>query len=262
VLDDATAESAVRQRPLHPAAQAAVRAVPPGQAQGPDDGRVYLENTLVSGAFTQSAARCLDDPGVADRVSLENAATVRGAARQGRGDLARQRRAASEIAVASHAERELRSTDTARGAESPRTLELTQANQKLRVAAAERERIEAELRSPRSSSRSAGSPRDRARDQHAGSSTCPTASVMRDRAAQPDRTIGKYPRAGNAIDRRAMSRRRQRRRVRSSARPTSTTRCPTRRGARRCAGRLGRVTAIVRSMKDFAHRDPRGEEPG
>ena len=111
-------------------------------------GVLYLENTLVSGAFTQVATRRADHPGLADRGVARERDAVRRPARPGRGDLARQRRAAQRDRGARAGRARARAATAIQLEDliAERTQELTLANQKLRDAAAERERIEAELR--------------------------------------------------------------------------------------------------------------------
>ncbi|HEY0477799.1 MAG TPA: AAA family ATPase [Kofleriaceae bacterium] len=103
-------------------------------------GVLYLENTLVSGAFTQSRLDGLLILVSQIAVSLENA-TLFAAISRANDELR------SEIAVREQAERELaRHRMHLEELIAERTGELTLANQKLRDAASERERIEAELR--------------------------------------------------------------------------------------------------------------------
>jgi signal transduction histidine kinase len=110
-------------------------------------GMLYLENTLVSGAFTQARLEALTILVSQIAVSLENA-TLFAAQRVQAEEISRaNQELRGEMAVREQAERELaRYRDRLEDLIAERTLELTLANQKLRDAAAERERIEAELR--------------------------------------------------------------------------------------------------------------------
>ncbi|MEO7731571.1 MAG: ATP-binding protein, partial [Kofleriaceae bacterium] len=110
-------------------------------------GVLYLENTLVSGAFTQARLDALTILVSQLAVSLENA-TLFAAQRVHAEELrCANEELRSEITVREQAERELaRHRVHLEELIAERTSELTHANQKLRDAAAERERIEAELR--------------------------------------------------------------------------------------------------------------------
>jgi signal transduction histidine kinase len=110
-------------------------------------GMVYLENTLVTGAFTQARLDALTILASQLAVSLENA-TLFAAQRQHNQAIARaNQELRAEIEIRHQAETELaRYRDHLEELIAERTGELTCANQKLRAAAAERERIEAELR--------------------------------------------------------------------------------------------------------------------
>ena len=110
-------------------------------------GMLYLENTLVSGAFTQGRLEALTILVSQIAVSLENA-TLFAAQRVQAEEISRaNQELRGEMAVREQAERELaRYRDRLEDLIAERTMELTLANQKLRDAAAERERIEAELR--------------------------------------------------------------------------------------------------------------------
>ncbi|HMG56044.1 MAG TPA: ATP-binding protein, partial [Kofleriaceae bacterium] len=110
-------------------------------------GLLYLENTLVSGAFTQARLEALTILVSQIAVSLENA-TLFAAQRVHAEEIERaNQELRGEIDVRQQAEAELaRYRDRLEELIAERTTELTQANQKLRDAAAQRERIEAELR--------------------------------------------------------------------------------------------------------------------
>jgi signal transduction histidine kinase len=110
-------------------------------------GMLYLENTLVSGAFTQSRLDALTILVSQIAVSLENATLFAAQRVQAEAISQANQELRDEIAVREQAERELaRYRDHLEDLIAERTRELTLANQKLRDAAAERERIEAELR--------------------------------------------------------------------------------------------------------------------
>jgi len=108
---------------------------------------LYLENTLVSGAFTQARLDALSILASQLAVSLENA-TLFAAQRVHAEAISRaNEELRGEIAIREQAERELaRYRDHLEELIAERTQELTLANHKLRAAATERERIEAELR--------------------------------------------------------------------------------------------------------------------
>jgi predicted ATPase/signal transduction histidine kinase/tRNA A-37 threonylcarbamoyl transferase component Bud32 len=110
-------------------------------------GVLYLENTLVSGAFTQSRLDALTILASQIAVSLENAALFAAQRVQAEAISRANDELRSEIAVREQAEHELAGY-RAQLEEliAERTKELTLANQKLRDAAEQRERIEAELR--------------------------------------------------------------------------------------------------------------------
>lgn len=110
-------------------------------------GVLYLENTLISRAFTQARLEALTILVSQIAVSLENA-TLFAAQRVHVEAISRaNEELRNEIAVREQAERELaRYRDRLEDLIAERTKELTVANQKLRDAAVERERIEAELR--------------------------------------------------------------------------------------------------------------------
>ncbi|HET9624505.1 MAG TPA: AAA family ATPase [Kofleriaceae bacterium] len=110
-------------------------------------GVLYLENSLVSGAFTQARLDALTILGSQIAVSLENATLFEARRAQADAISRANDELRSEIAVRQQAELELAGYRVhLEDLISERTKELTLANQKLRDAAAERERIEAELR--------------------------------------------------------------------------------------------------------------------
>jgi histidine kinase len=110
-------------------------------------GVLYLENTLVTGAFTQARLDALNILASQLAVSLENAALFAAQRVQAEAISRANDELRSEIAVRQQAELELAGYRVhLEDLISERTKELTLANQKLRDAAAERERIEAELR--------------------------------------------------------------------------------------------------------------------
>jgi signal transduction histidine kinase len=110
-------------------------------------GVLYLENGLVSGAFTKARLEALSILVSQIAVSLENA-TLFAAQRVHAEAISRaNEELRGEIAVREQAERELaRHRTQLEELIAERTQELTLANQKLRDAAAARERIEGELR--------------------------------------------------------------------------------------------------------------------
>ena len=110
-------------------------------------GVLYLENALVSGAFTKARLEALSILVSQIAVSLENATLFAAQRVQAEAISRANAELRGEIAVRKAAEREL-ALHRAQLEElvAARTQELTLANQKLRSAAAERERIEGELR--------------------------------------------------------------------------------------------------------------------
>jgi predicted ATPase/signal transduction histidine kinase/tRNA A-37 threonylcarbamoyl transferase component Bud32 len=110
-------------------------------------GVLYLENTLVTGAFTQARLDALNILASQLAVSLENAALFAAQRVQAEAISRANDELRTEIHVRQQAELELAGYRAhLEDLISERTKELTLANQKLRDAAAERERIEAELR--------------------------------------------------------------------------------------------------------------------
>ena len=110
-------------------------------------GMLYLENTLISGAFTQARLDALTILASQLAVSLENATLFAAQRLHAQAISHANDELRGQIAVRERAEAELaRYRDHLEELIAERTQELTLANQKLRDAAAERERIEAELR--------------------------------------------------------------------------------------------------------------------
>jgi signal transduction histidine kinase len=225
-------------------------------------GVLYLENTLVSGAFTQSRLDALMILVSQIAVSLENATLFAAQRVQAEAISRANDELRSQIAVREQAERELAQYRTQlEELIAERTLELTQANQKLRDAAAERERIEAELRLAQKLE-SVG--RLAAGIAHEINTPVQFVSdsitFMRDALPSLIDTIAKYRELAAEVDAGGD--------VAAAAAAARTveeeadvdyalSNAP---GALEAAlVGLGRVTTIVRSMKDFAHRD-RGEK--
>jgi signal transduction histidine kinase len=110
-------------------------------------GMLYLENTLISGAFTQARLDALTILASQLAVSLENASLFAAQRLHAQAISHANDELRGQIAVRERAEAELaRYRDRLEELIAERTQELTLANQKLRDAAAQRERIEAELR--------------------------------------------------------------------------------------------------------------------
>jgi signal transduction histidine kinase len=108
---------------------------------------LYLENTLISGAFTQARLDALTILASQLAVSLENATLFAAQRLHTQAISYANQELRGQIAVRERAEAELaRYRDRLEELIAERTQELTLANQKLRDAAAQRERIEAELR--------------------------------------------------------------------------------------------------------------------
>ncbi|HSS01954.1 MAG TPA: AAA family ATPase [Kofleriaceae bacterium] len=225
-------------------------------------GVLYLENTLVSGAFTQSRLDALMILVSQIAVSLENATLFAAQRVQAEAISRANDELRSEIAVREQAERELAQYRTQlEELIAERTLELTQANQKLRDAAAERERIEAELRLAQKLE-SVG--RLAAGIAHEINTPVQFVSdsitFMRDALPSLIDTIAKYRELAAVVDGGgdAAAAAAAARAVEDEADVDyALSNAP---GALEAAlVGLGRVTTIVRSMKDFAHRD-RGEK--
>jgi predicted ATPase/signal transduction histidine kinase/tRNA A-37 threonylcarbamoyl transferase component Bud32 len=147
VLDDATADPRFGGDDYIRARQPRSVLCMPVKHKDRAVGMLYLENSLVSGAFTQARLDALTILVSQIAVSLENA-TLFAAQRVQAEEISRaNQELRGQIAVREQAERELAGyRDRLEDLIAERTLELTLANQKLRDAAAERERIEAELR--------------------------------------------------------------------------------------------------------------------
>jgi len=110
-------------------------------------GMLYLENTLVTGAFTQARLEALTILASQLAVSMENAALFAAQRVHAEAISRANDELRAEIAVREQAEAELaRYRDHLEELIAERTGELTLANRKLRDAATERERMEAELR--------------------------------------------------------------------------------------------------------------------
>ena len=147
VLDDATADPRFGGDDYIRARQPRSVLCMPVKHKDRAIGMLYLENTLVSGAFTQARLEALTILVSQIAVSLENA-TLFAAQRVQAEEISRaNQELRGEMAVRERAERELaRYRDRLEDLIAERTMELILANQKLRDAAAERERIEGELR--------------------------------------------------------------------------------------------------------------------
>ncbi|HZJ63573.1 MAG TPA: AAA family ATPase [Kofleriaceae bacterium] len=221
-------------------------------------GVLYLENTLVSGAFTQARLDALLILVSQIAVSLENATLFAAQRVQAEAISRANDELRSEIAVREQAEREL-AQYRAQLEEliAERTKELTLANQKLRDAAGERERIEAELRLAQKLE-SVG----RLASGIAHEINTPVQFVsdsvtfMRDALPSLIDTIGKYRELAAAVDDGgdvAAAAAAARAVEEEADVDYALSNAP---GALDAAlVGLGRVTAIVRSMKDFAHPD-------
>jgi len=110
-------------------------------------GMLYLENTLVSAAFTQARLEALTILVSQIAVSLDNATLYAAQRVHAEASARANHELRAQIAVREQAERELaRYRDHLEELIAERTQELIRANQRLRDAAADRERIEAELR--------------------------------------------------------------------------------------------------------------------
>ena len=221
-------------------------------------GVLYLENTLVSGAFTQSRLDALMILVSQIAVSLENATLFAAQRVQAEAISRANDELRSEIAVREQAERELaRYRIHLEDLIAERTKELTLANQKLRDAATERERIETELRLAQkleSVGRLAAGIAHEINTpvQYVSDSV----SFMRDALPSLTDTIAKYRELAAAVD--------QHGDIEAAVFAARTTEAesdldytldnaPSALDA--ALEGLARVARIVRSMKDFAHPD-------
>jgi signal transduction histidine kinase len=225
-------------------------------------GVLYLENTLVSGAFTQARLDALMILVSQMAVSLENATMFAAQRVQAEAISRANDELRTEIAVREQAQRELAQHRThLEELIAERTMELTQANQKLRDAADERERIEGELRLAQKLE-SVG--RLAAGIAHEINTpvqfVSDSVTFMRDALPSLIDTIGKYRELAAAVDDDgdvAAAAAAARAVEQDADVDYALSNAP---GALDAAlVGLGRVTTIVRSMKDFAHRD-RGEK--
>ena len=221
-------------------------------------GVLYLENTLIRGAFTQSRLNALTILVSQIAVSLENASLFAAQRVQAEAISRANDELRSEIVVREQAERELAQYRTQlEELIAERTKELTLANQKLRDAAAERERIETELRLAQkleSVGRLAAGIAHEINTpvQYVSDSV----TFMRDALPSLIDTIAKYRELADAIDRHGDAEA-----AVFAARTTEAesdvdytlANAPAALDA--ALHGLGRVAAIVRSMKDFAHPD-------
>jgi predicted ATPase/signal transduction histidine kinase/tRNA A-37 threonylcarbamoyl transferase component Bud32 len=206
-------------------------------------GLLYLENTLVSGAFNQARLEALTILVSQIAVSLENA-TLFAAQRVHAAAISRaNEELRGQIAVREQAERELaRYRDHLEELIAERTQELTLANQKLRDAAAQRERIEAELRLAQKLE-SVG--RMAAGIAHEINTPVQFVSdnvtFVRDALVGVFDAVGRYRALGDDDD--------------GEGDDLDYAIANTPRALDAALDGLGRVAAIVRSMKDFAHPD-------
>jgi predicted ATPase/signal transduction histidine kinase/tRNA A-37 threonylcarbamoyl transferase component Bud32 len=221
-------------------------------------GVLYLENTLVSGAFTPSRLDALTILASQIAVSLENAALFAAQRVQAEAISRANGELRSEITVREQAERELAHYRTQlEDVIAERTQELTLANQKLRDAAAERERIEAELRLAQKLE-SVG--RLAAGIAHEINTPVQYVSdsltFMRDALPSLLDTIGRYRELAATIEGHgdvAAAAAGARAADAEADVDYAVTHAPAALAA--ALDGLGRVAAIVRSMKDFAHPD-------
>jgi len=221
-------------------------------------GVLYLENTLISGAFTQSRLDALAILVSQIAVSLENATLFAEQRVQAEAISRANDELRSEILVREQAERELAQYRTQlEELIADRTKELTLANQKLRDAADERERIETELRLAQkleSVGRLAAGIAHEINTpvQYVSDSV----TFMRDALPSLVDTIAKYRELATTIDEHGD--------IEAAVFAARTTEAesdvdytlanaPSALDA--ALHGLGRVAAIVRSMKDFAHPD-------
>jgi signal transduction histidine kinase len=224
-------------------------------------GVLYLENTLVSGAFTQARLDALTMLVSQIAVSLENATLFAAQRVQAEAISRANDELRSEITVREQAERELaRHRVQLEDLIAERTKELTLANQKLRDAAADRERIETELRLAQkleSVGRLAAGIAHEINTpvQYVSDSV----TFMRDALPSLVDTIAKYRELAAAID--AQVGHTELEAAVFAARTTEAesdvdyTLANAPQALAAALEGLGRVAAIVRSMKDFAHPD-------
>jgi signal transduction histidine kinase len=219
-------------------------------------GVLYLENTLVSAAFTQQRLDALIILASQIAVSLENAALFAAQRVQAEAISRANDELRSEITVREQAERELAQYRThLEDLIAERTQELTLANQMLRDAAAQRERIEAELRLAQKLE-SVG--RLAAGIAHEINTPVQYVSdsltFLRDALPSLIDTIGRYRElavlAGAHVEAAAAAAREA---DEEADIDYALANAPAALDA--ALGGLGRVAAIVRSMKDFAHPD-------
>ncbi|HET7504204.1 MAG TPA: AAA family ATPase [Kofleriaceae bacterium] len=221
-------------------------------------GVLYLENTLVAGAFTQARLDALMILASQIAVSLENAALFAAQRVQAEAISRANDELRTEIAVREQAERELdRYRTHLEDLIAERTQELTLANQKLRDAAAERERMEAELRLAQKLE-SVG--RLAAGIAHEINTPVQYVSdsltFLRDALPGLIDTIGKYRELAAAVEDQGdvgVAVGVAREADAEADLDYTLTNTPTALGA--ALDGLARVAAIVRSMKDFAHPD-------
>jgi histidine kinase len=262
VLDDATADRRFGNDPYIRDRKPQSVLCMPVKHKDRGMGVLYLENTLVSGAFTQARLDALMILVSQIAVSLENATLFAAQRVQAEAISRANDELRSEIAVREQAERELAQYRThLEELIAERTLELTQANQKLRDAAAERERIEAELRLAQKLE-SVG--RLAAGIAHEINTPVQFVSdsivFMRDALPSLIETIRQYRELAAAVDDHgdvAAAAAAARAVEHEADVDYALSNAPAALEAALVG--LGRVTAIVRAMKDFAHRD-RGEK--
>jgi signal transduction histidine kinase len=221
-------------------------------------GVLYLENTLISGAFTQGRLDALNILVSQIAVSLENATLFDAQRVQAEAISKVNDELRSEILVREQAERELAQYRLQlEELIADRTKELTLANQKLRDAAAERERIETELRLAQkleSVGRLAAGIAHEINTpvQYVSDSV----TFMRDALPSLVDTIAKYRELATTIDTGGDAEAAVFAARTTEAESDVDYTLANAPGALDAALHgLGRVAAIVRSMKDFAHPD-------
>jgi len=223
-------------------------------------GVLYLENALVSGAFTRARLEALSILVSQIAVSLENA-TLFAAQRVHAEAIARaNEELRGEICVRQEAERALAlHREQLEELVADRTQELTLANRRLRNAAAERERIEGELRLAQKLE-SVG--RLAAGIAHEINTPVQFVSdnvtFMRDALPGLGDTIRKYRALADAVDRLAdpdATAAASQAREAEVAGDVDYTLANTPKALDAALDGLRRVAAIVRSMKDFAYPD-------